>query len=263
MAQQQTDLHPPRPLDGSTTRAGVLRRRRGRQLNPRQRQGMLLVVIAAAGLIGVFVLIAGYVRSVSKQVGPKVQVLELTAPLGSYQPVTPAMLGYVSLPAKWAPPSALRNADDAIGLVSQVNLPSGTELEQGMLGTPPSLSAGQEEIAILVDAETGVAGEITPGAVVSIIATYAGSQASKNSARVIVPVARVLGVGEPTTAGGSASGSSGATSEDSVVPVTFALTQQQVLAVSYAETFAQKVRLALVAPGTATVPQPPPYTPTP
>lgn len=225
---------------------------------------MLLVVVAAAGLIGVFVLIASYVRNVSKQVGPKVQVLELRAPLQRYEPITPGMLGYVSVPAKWAPPSALRSPDAAVGLVSQVYLPAGTELEQGMLGTPPSLSPGQQEIAIMVDAESGVAGEITPGSVVSIIATYAGSsQGSKNSARVIVPVARVLGVGTPTTAGGSASGSSAPTGQSEVVPVTFALNQQQVLEVSYAETFAQKVRLALVAPGTQSVPQPPPYTPNP
>jgi hypothetical protein len=30
-------------------------------MNPRQRQGMMLVVIAAAGLLGVFLLIADYV----------------------------------------------------------------------------------------------------------------------------------------------------------------------------------------------------------
>lgn len=225
---------------------------------------MLLVVVAAAGLIGVFVLIASYVGNVSKQVGPKVQVLELTAPLQRYEPISPGMLGYVSLPAKWAPPNALRSPDAAVGLVSQVALPAGTELEQGMLGTPPSLSPGQQEIAIMVDAETGVAGEVTPGSVVSIIATYAGdNQGGKNSARVVVPVARVLGVGTPTTAGGSASGSSAPTGANQVVPVTFALTQQEVLQVSYAETFAQKVRLALVAPGTSSVPQPPPYTPNP
>lgn len=225
---------------------------------------MLLVVVAAAGLIGVFVLIASYVSNVSKQVGPKVQVLELTAPLQRYEPISPGMLGYVSVPAKWASANALRSPDAAVGLVSQVYLPAGTELQQGMLGTPPSLSPGQQEIAIMVDAETGVAGEVTPGSVVSIIATYSGnSQGSKNSAQVIVPVARVLGVGTPTTAGGSASGSSAPTGQSEVVPVTFALTQKQVLAVSYAETFAQKVRLALVAPGTASVAQPPPYTPNP
>ena len=225
---------------------------------------MLLVVVAAAGLIGVFLLIAGYVNNVSKQVGPKVQIVELTQPLQRYQPVTPAMLGFVSVPAKWAPPQALRSEDSAVGLVSQVDLAAGTELEQGMLGTPAALQPGQEEIAILVDAETGVAGQVTPGSVVSIIATYSGSgQGTKNSAQVIVPVAKVLEVGTPTVSGGSSTGSAGAISQDEVVPVTFALSEQQALVVSFAESFAQKVRLALVAPGTASIPQLPPYQPNP
>ena len=65
MAQQQADLQSPRGFDGAT-RSGLLRRRRRRQLNPRQRQGLLLVVIAPVGLLGVFLLIANYVSSVRR-----------------------------------------------------------------------------------------------------------------------------------------------------------------------------------------------------
>lgn len=263
MAQQQTDLQIPRGLDGSSRR-GLLRRRRRRQLSPRQRQGVLLLVIAAAGLIGVFLLIASYVTNVSKQVGPKVEILELTSPVPAYQPITANVLGEVSVPAKWAPSGALRNASEAIGLVSNVALPAKTWLQQGQLSTAPAMQPGEEEIAILVDAETGVAGLVTPGAQVNIIATYAGnSQGSKNSARVVVPDARVLDVGTPQAGGGSASGSSQPTNGNEVLPVTFALTPEQGLAVSYAETFAQKVRLALIAPGTGSVAQPAPYAPSP
>ena len=221
-------------------------------------------MVAAAGLIGVFVLIAGYVSAVAKQVGPKVDILELAQPVAAYQPITPAMLGEVSVPAKWAPRNALRSASDAVDLVSNVALPAGTELEQGMLTAPPALQPGQQEIAILIDAETGVAGQVTPGSVVSIIATFAGNnQGTKNSAQVVVPDAKVLDVGTPTTTGGSATGSSPAVGGNQVVPVTFALSPEQVLQVSYAESFAQKVRLSMVAPGTASVAQPPPYKPGP
>jgi pilus assembly protein CpaB len=240
----------------------MLRRRRRRQLNPRQRQGVLLMVIAAAGLIGVFVLIAGYVSNVSKQVGPKIDVLELTAPVPPYQPITPSMLGEVAVPGKWAPHNALRSPSEAVGLVTNVMLPAGTELEQGMLTTPPALQPGQREMAILVDAETGVAGQLTPGSEVDIIATFAGNnQGNKSSARVVVPDAKVLDVGTPTVGGGSATGSSGPAGQNQVVPVTFALSPQQVLAVSYAESFAQKVWLSLVAPGTGSGAAPPPYKP--
>lgn len=260
MAQQQTDLQPPRGFDGG--RSGLLRRRRRRQLNPRQRQGVLLVVIAAAGLVGVFLLIAGYVANVSKQVGSKIEILELNSAVPAYQPITANMLGDVSVPAKWAPRGALRDPSEAVGLVSDVALPAGTELEQGMLTAQPALQPGQQEIAILVDAETGVAGLVTPGALVNIIATYAGnSQGKSNSARVVVSDAKVLDVGTPQPGGGSATGSSQPSSQNEVVPVTFALTPQQALAVSYAESFAQKVRLALIAPGTGSTVQPAPYAP--
>jgi pilus assembly protein CpaB len=223
---------------------------------------MLLLLVAAAGLFGVFLLIAGYVSDVSKQVGPKVEILELTAPVAAYQPITASMLGEVAVPAKWAPPNALRDPSQAVGLVSNIGLPGGTELEQSMLNPPPALAPGQREIAIMVDAESGVAGQVTPGSQVDIVATYQGNnQGVRNSARVIVPDAKVLDVGSPTTTGGSATGSSAPSGQSQVVPVTFALTPDQVLQVSYAESFAQKVRLSLVAPGTGPATAPAPYQP--
>lgn len=262
MAPQQTDLPPSRTLDGASRRAAPKRRGR-RQLNPRQRQGALLLVVAAAGLIGVFALIASYVSNVAKQVGPKIQVVELKTPLQPYEPVSPSMLGYVTVPQKWAAPNALRNLNDAVSLVSNRVLPAGTRLQRGMLGAAPTIQANEQEMAVFVDAETGVAGQVTAGSEVSIVATYSGdnSKGKLPSARVVVPRATVLGVGTPTTAGGSASASSQPAAQNAVVPVTFALTPKEVLAVSYAESFAQKVRLVLHPPGSGTSESPPPYAP--
>ena len=46
-------------------------------MNPRQRRGILLLTLSALGLLGVFVLVAGYVADVRGEVEPKVQVLTL------------------------------------------------------------------------------------------------------------------------------------------------------------------------------------------
>ncbi|HKO28310.1 MAG TPA: Flp pilus assembly protein CpaB [Solirubrobacteraceae bacterium] len=217
-------------------------------MNPRQRQGLLLVVVAAAGLIGVFVLVANYVSSVSKQVGPKVNVLTLVRPLQAYQPVTAADLGVVALPQKWVPGTALSDPSQALDQISQVPLPKGTELEQGMLTGEPSLRPGQEEFALPVDQTTGVANQVQSGSVVNIVATFAGSGSKPASARVMVSDVSVL------IAAQSGTGSSGV--------VTLALTPQQVQQVAYVETFAQKYWLSLVAPGTTGAqPQLPPYQP--
>lgn len=221
-----------------------------RQMNPRQRQGLLLVVVAAAGLIGVFLLVAGYVSSVSKQVGPKVDVLTLLRPLPAYRQVTSADLGFVALPERWVPGTALRDPSQALGQISQVPLPTGTELEQGMLTSQPALRPGEQEFGLPVDATTGVAGQVQNGSVVNIVATFASGQSRPASARVIVSDVTVL-IAAQSTGGASGAG-----------VVTLALTPQQVEQVAYVESFSQKYWLSLVAPGTTGAqPQLPPYAP--
>ena len=49
-------------------------------MNPRQRRGLLLLVIAGLGLLGVFVLVASYVADVRTEVDPKVELLALSKP---------------------------------------------------------------------------------------------------------------------------------------------------------------------------------------
>jgi len=113
---------------------------------------------------------------------------------------------------------------------------------------PPRLAPGQREIAIMVDAETGVAGKIHPNSVVDIIATYAGGQDRPDQAEVVVPGARVIDVGVTVSKNDGKVQQQDAEPQ-SVVPVTFALTPEQDLAVTHAETFASEVRLALLRPG--------------
>jgi pilus assembly protein CpaB len=219
-------------------------------MNPRQRQGLLLVIVAAIGLIAVFVLIADYASSLSKQVGPKIQVVTLASPLSPYEPVSPNMLSEMSVPQKWAPPNAITDPGPLVGLVSHDSLPAGTVLEQGMLTQASTLTPGHREIAIMVDAETGVAGQVAPGDLVDIVATFQRNGSGTGYAEVVVPNATVLYVGQLT---GNGNGE---------VPVTFSLTPADVLKVSYAESFAQKVRLSKVAPGptsASTASDPPPY----
>lgn len=226
-------------------------------MNPRQRQGLLLVTIAAAGLLGVFLLIANYVSNVSKQVGPKTEVLVLIRPLPAYQPITASALGEISVPQKWVPANALQTSGSALGLISTTPLAAGTWLQQTMLTQQPQLQPGDQEIAILIDAETGVAGQVTPGSLVDIIATYSGGGANgKASAQIVVADAKVLGVGQLTGGNGASSGGA--------YPITFSLSPEEVLKVTYAESFASKVRLSLIAPGSSTAaPNLPPYSPNP
>jgi pilus assembly protein CpaB len=226
-----------------------------RQMSPRQRQGLLLLLVAVVGLVGVFVLIARYVASVSHQVGSKIEVLELTRPVAAYQAVSAADLGEVSVPAKWAPPNALREPAQAQYQVTQTPLSAGTVLQQGMLSAPPRISPGQEEISIVVDQSSGVDYQINAGDKVDVVATFGDSAngaggnlgGTRAQARIVVHDATVVSVGSPTSQGQA---------------VTFALTPAEVQHIAYANSFAQSVRLSLIAPNTSVVPSSPrPYAP--
>jgi pilus assembly protein CpaB len=208
---------------------------------------VLLLALAAAGLLGVFALVANYVSDVDTQVGPKVSVLVLTKDAKKNEAISDDMMVEKSIPRRWAPKSAL-NRTQVVGFVAGSDLARNSILQEGMLVSPPQLAQGEREVAILVDASTGVAGKIEQDSRVDVIAAFPGDQDGKRPNRSIVVVsgARVLNVGTPRLKSGG-----GDVQQDptQVVPVTFALTKDQELRVSYAQSFAQDVRLALVPPG--------------
>lgn len=222
-------------------------------MNPRQRRGVLLIVLALLGLVGVFALVSSYVADVRSEVGPKIQLLTFARDVRAQQPFGDDDLRRTSIPERYVPPNALRDSGALAGLVAAADYPQGSIVQRGMAEAAPALSPGEREIAILVDAETGVAGKIGPDATVDIVATFAGDdQGSPPRAQVLVPGARIIAVGQLRQRGGQGDG---AVSSDptQVVPVTFALSVRQLLKVTAAESFAQEVRLALLRPGARSV----------
>jgi pilus assembly protein CpaB len=222
-------------------------------MNPRQRRGLLLLVLSGLGLLAVFVLIATYVADVRTEVDPKITLLSLKKPLKANESVPDDAVDEVTMPKRWAPKTALRSRAQLVGLVAGSDLPADSLLQKGMLIAPPELSPGQREVAILVDAETGVAGKIGPGSVVDIVGTFQGDpdRGIKPKSTVVVPAARIIDVGQAQLKGGSGVQQAEADPKE-VVPVTFALTPKQQLQVTEAESFADEVRLALRRPGDLT-----------
>lgn len=215
-------------------------------MNPRQRRGVLLVGLSIVGAIAVFVSVVNYVSDVQTRVGPMTSVLRLSADAAPFAEMTPDMVELVELPERWSPDNALTDTVEVAGLVSTVNLPAGTVLQQGMLISPPELQAGERELAILVDAETGVAGKIGRGSIVDIFATFSSEDAVPAQANIVVENALILDVGIPETS--AEQEPTGGFSEGQVVPVTFALSIDESLRLAYIESFATNVRLALRAP---------------
>ncbi|HEX9548788.1 MAG TPA: Flp pilus assembly protein CpaB [Acidimicrobiales bacterium] len=221
-------------------------------MNPRQRRGLLLLMLAGVLAIGVFAAVVTYVSNVHSEVGGLVPVLRLRDNLPPYAALTSQAIQPVSIPSKWAPATAVHSMDAVQGYVAATALKKGSYLQADMLMPPPELQPGQREVAILVDAETGVAGKITRGSIVDIYATFGKTQGQSGAqgmdrSTIVVANARILDVGNAESISGS--NNSGSFTENKRVPVTFALSTRDALALVYTESFATKFRLALLAPG--------------
>lgn len=222
-------------------------------MNPRQRRGAVLMILASIGAVAVFVAVLSYVSSVRAEVGDFRTVLQLTKDVEANSSITDSMFKKVEVPKKWLGGSFITDPDRLDGKVAVKDLSKDSYLNSGMITEAPKLQAGQREIAILIDAETGVAGKVQPGSIVDIYATYAGDgQSTKNCATRILANSRVIDVGQQRSE--RKSNDQGQAELEAVVPVTFALSPTESLELTRAESFADKVRLAIVGPGSTTVP---------
>jgi pilus assembly protein CpaB len=173
-------------------------------------------------------------------------VLRLAHDVDAFKPLPDGAVEKIQVPRHWEPASALHSLDEISGKVAASKLTAGSYLQQGSLVAPPDLKSGEREVAISVDAASGVAGKISRGDAVDIYATFPAANNVQPRSEIIVAGARVMEVGVPTT---QRTSDKGGFSEGKVVPVTFAVTLPESLVLTYAESFATKVRLGLLAPG--------------
>ena len=131
-------------------------------MNPRQRRGVLLMVVAVVAGIGVFFAVSSYVADVNSQVGSRVTVFRAKQPLVAYATLDDADLEQVQVPRRWVSASAQLQRTDLEGRKVGLNVEKGTMLTRDMLVAPSDLSPTEREIAIKVDAVTGVAGRVQP-----------------------------------------------------------------------------------------------------
>lgn len=220
-------------------------------MNSRQRRGVILLLISVLCAFAAFAGVISVISDVNSKVGPEVSAYELTSDIAPYTRLETSSFKKISLPKRWLSGTAITDLSQIQGKIAVTTLRKGSLLQSDMLVNQPELKAGEQEIAIMIDAETGVAGKITPGATVNIYATFAAvNEKEKPQSRVIVQNARVLDVGRITAL--EPKREENQTELEQAVPITFALNTVDAQRVAYAESFAQHVRLALIAPGSDT-----------
>lgn len=204
------------------------------------------MVVAAVGAVAVFASVFTYLDSQQERLGQFATVLRLVDDVEAYQPITTEQVESVEVPSMYFDPevfiSELSDVETPTDqqLVAASHLESGAFLQRGMVQPQPTLTEGEREIAIMVNAETGVAGKVRRGSVVDIYGTFQPRDHGEACATRVITEVEVLDIGELR----SQETDSGVTG---VVPVTFRLDPDSALQLAYAEEFSTKLRLALVS----------------
>ncbi|GKQ41042.1 Flp pilus assembly protein CpaB [Streptomyces sp. A012304] len=220
-------------------------------MNSRQRRGVILLLLSVLCALGAFAGVLSVIDDVQSKVGPEVTAYEVRADVAPYTTLSAGQFKKIEMPERWLSENAVTDLAAIRGKIAVTTLKKGSLLQNDMIVDQPALQPGQQEVAIMIDAATGVAGKITPGSSVNVYATFEGAKESDpDQSKIIVTNARVLDVGELTALEPDA-GERGREPTDAV-PITFALSTLDAQRITYAESFAKRVRLALVAPGTDT-----------
>ncbi|MET9803467.1 Flp pilus assembly protein CpaB [Streptomyces sp. NPDC006368] len=224
-------------------------------MNSRQRRGVILLLLSVLCAFAAFAGVLSVISDVNSKVGPEGSAYKVKSDVAPYTSLSARQFEKISMPKRWLSDNAVTDISEINGKIAVTQLRAGSLLQNDMIVKRPALQAGQQEIAIMIDAATGVAGKITPGATVNIYATFAGErQGAPAQSKVIVANARVLDVGKLTAL--EPGRDSKANQATEAVPITFALNTLDTQRVAYAESFAEHVRLALVAPGSDTTIRP-------
>ncbi|MBV2356502.1 Flp pilus assembly protein CpaB [Streptomyces sp. J2-1] len=221
-------------------------------MNSRQRRGVILLILSVLCALGAFAGVLSVVRDAQSKVGPEVAAYRVKSEVQPYTALTGGQFEKIEMPKRWLSANAVTDLTQLRGKIAVTTLRPGSLLQSDMIVDRPALRPGQQEVAIMIDAATGVAGKITPGSRVNVYATFQGKkQTDPDQSKIIVTDARVLDVGR-ITALEPDRGDDNRQQATEAVPITFALSTLDAQRVTYAESFAQRVRLALVAPGGGT-----------
>ncbi|WP_156723344.1 Flp pilus assembly protein CpaB [Streptomyces apocyni] len=217
-------------------------------MNSRQRRGIILLLVSVICAIGAFAGVISVIRDVNSKVGPEVSAYRLKSDVAPYKELSAKQFEKIEMPERWLSDNAVTDLAEIRGKIAVTQLRKGSLLQSDMIVNRPELGDGEQEIAIMIDASTGVAGKITPGATVNIFATYKGdNKGAEDQSKVIVQNAKVLDVGKLTPL--EPKNSNRRARPTDAVPITFALNTLDAQRVAYAESFATHVRLALIAQG--------------
>jgi pilus assembly protein CpaB len=191
---------------------------------------LLLGVLAASD-------VAGREAALRRQLGPSVPIVVVRSPLRAGERIARGALALRRVPERYAPASALRNPDEAVGRRAGVAIAAGSDLDPALLSVPaaepagPVLRRGERALDLVAVATAGV----EPGARVDVLVTSDGRGGVPGATRLVLGGAELLAARPAQAAEGP----------DALprVVATLRVTVRQAVALTAAAAAAREVRL--------------------
>lgn len=130
-------------------------------MNSRQRRGVILLLLSVLCAFGAFAVLS-VISDVNSKVGPEVSAYQLKSDVAPYTALSSGQFEKISMPKRWLSGNAVTDLSEVNGKIAVTQLRKGSLLQSDMMQRRPELQPGEQEIAIMIDAATGVAGKITP-----------------------------------------------------------------------------------------------------
>lgn len=225
-------------------------------MNPKQRRGLLLMIISAVVAVAVFVGVVMFVQNVSSQVGPTTEVYVAKEDIAAYQPIKQGMLETKTVPNRYMTPDMVTSLEQIAGQKASVNISAGSFIQTNSIQATSSIGDGQREIAVTFAGDAGVSGRVAPGDKVDVVASFARARENDqgetsykradipyNVSGIIVSDATVVSVGQPVDPNAVVGAADETGAETEAVSVTFAVSVAEANRLSYAEAFAISMRV--------------------
>lgn len=225
-------------------------------MNPQQRRGVIMMIIAALGAVAVFIALVVYVQSVSAEVGPRSTVYVATEDIPAQQSLDPAQMETEEVPNKYITPQMITSQEELAGQKASVLIAAGSWMQTDMIAPASALEDGQREISVNFEADTGINGRVAPGDTVDVIAAFAKERENEqgaesyrradipyNTAGILVRNAQVVSVGQPVDPNAAVGAADETGAQVAMVPVTFAVSVEDAGRLAYGESFAVNMRL--------------------
>lgn len=128
-------------------------------MNSRQRRGVILLLLSIVCALGAFVGVLSVISDVKSKVGPEVTAYRLKSDVPPYTTLSTGQFEKIEMPERWLSDNAVTDLREIQGKIAVTTLEAGSLLQSDMIVRQPALQPGQQEVAIMIDAATGVAGK--------------------------------------------------------------------------------------------------------